>query len=455
MKCVFRPFSALLGVLMSVCIVDTPVARSQTQLDLQAFGKPANGWQAVGDVSVPFAKPQTMTVRGGDGVFAFVPARRVLAPDDLVTSTEYGDIELELDYLLAAGAQATISLQDVYDLVIKDDQGTLQPTTSNNGGVLGYAPRQQVSKAPGLWQNLKITFRAPKFDQAGVKTEPARLLTATLNGVTIHDNVQLRPRTGVSETARGPLRIGSVAGAIAFRNVQVNTAEITQRSAGNNNQPNPILVDAQTTRVLRSFVDIPGRIRVVHAVSVGHPQQVHYSYDMDHGNLVQAWRGDFLDATPMWHNRGNGTARALGTPIYFGTPTLAVAQLNEKDTAWPTDTAGTGYRPRGYQLDQQDQPTFNYDLYSTTIEDKTVALHDGTGLSRTVQVANAPADLYLQLAADTTIEDQGNGVYLVGDKAWFIKVEDSGKDKPFIRSHQDRQELLVPIRTSVRYSIIF
>lgn len=454
MKRFFRPFDALLGILLLVCIMDFHVAWAQTQLNLQSFGQPAEGWQDVGDVSLNFAKPQVLTVRSGSGVLAHVPARRVTV-EDLVTIAEYGDVELELEYLLAAGSSALISLQDVYDINLNDGQGDLHPTAFSNGGVLGYAPRQQVSKAPGLWQTLKLVFKAAEFDQSGMKTTPARLILAQLNGVTIHENIQLRPRAGVADQARGPLRIGSVEGAIAFRNIKIGSPVTQQVSQGNNNQPNPILVTANTTRVLRSFVDIPGRIRVVHAVSVGHPQQVHYTYDMDHGNLVQAWRGDFLDATPMWHNRGNGTARLMGTPIYFGTPKLVLAQLAAREEAWPSDTSGTGYRPRGYRLDQQDRPTFQYEMYGTTIEDTTTPLPNGTGLTRTVSVADAPGDLYVQLANAESIEDQGNGVYVIGDKSWYIKLDDSGRGKPFIRDNQGGKELLIPVSNSISYSIIF
>lgn len=88
----------------------------------------------------------------------------------------------------------------------------------------------------------------------------------------------------------------------------------------------PIMVEASTNTILRSFIDVPGvgtgspgtanprtaPVRVVHAVSVGSPEQVHYSYDLDKGAVIHVWRGQFLDATPMWHDRGNGVSRPMG-----------------------------------------------------------------------------------------------------------------------------------------------
>ena len=460
MKYLTKPVWILTGVLLCFCVAEIRAqVSSEGQVDLTAFKQPANGWQTVGDVSIQWAKPQIMTSSSGEGIVVHIPKRKAKV-DDLISLATYGDIELELDYLLASGSNATLSLLDAYKIVLADTKGGLQPTAQSNGGTPGYAPRQQVSRAPGLWQRLKLTFQAAQFDNTGQKTAPARLIQAALNGVTIHENVQLQPTPGATEKPEGPIRITSIEGAIAFRNIRINKwVESPQPQAqsrrGNFTPPDPILVHAQTNTILRSFMDIPERIRVVHAASVGHTQQVHYTYDLDHGNLVQVWRGGFLDATPMWHNRGNGTSSVLGSPIYFGKPQLALAKLASTDAVWPQDTTGTGFKPKGYTLDSEELPTFNYQLYGAVVNDATKPLLAGNGFTRTIQVNNAPEGLYLQLAKATTIEEQGSGVYVIDDKSWFLKLEGNGKDKPFIRNHQDGKELLIPIRTSVSYSIIF
>ncbi len=49
--------------------------------------------------------------------------------------------------------------------------------------------------------------------------------------------------------------------------------------------PDPILVDASSNIVHRSFMDIPDGPRVVHSANVGSPKQLHYSFDMDNGML--------------------------------------------------------------------------------------------------------------------------------------------------------------------------
>ncbi len=108
----------------------------------------------------------------------------------------------------------------------------------------------------------------------------------------------------------------------------------------------PILIHAPVNTILRSFVDID-TFRVTHAVNVGSARQLHYTYDLDKGMIVQVWRGDFLDATPMWHSRGDGSSRPVGSVQQFGLPMLAMEQLNSSAVAWPTIQQDPPTDPKG------------------------------------------------------------------------------------------------------------
>src|SRR5690606_31495416 len=338
------------------------------------------------------------------------------------------------------GSNSGIYLQGRYEIQLLDSWGVVNPTAGDNGGIYerwdgskpegqkgfqGYAPRQNVSRAPGLWQQLMISFQAPKFDGDGNKIQNARILRIELNGVVIHENVELfgPTRGGMenNEKAQGPLRIQGDHGAVAFRVIKITSydkprpalseldyiiyggrfeeepdlntltpevkgssevltsrlepksdqylirykGELDIKEAGeytfnlnvpgglgrvtvNNeealdfgrgyrkgsvqlpegivpfellyskfmdwvepglglaiagpgirefqlsnsndvqvNETDPILVDYKEKPILRSFMDIPGKTRVTHAVSVGSETKVHYTYDMDHGSLFQ------------------------------------------------------------------------------------------------------------------------------------------------------------------------
>jgi hypothetical protein len=215
----------------------------------------------------------------------------------------------------------------------------------------------------------------------------------------------------------------------------------------------PIYVHATSNTLLRSFVDLPGNIRVTHAVSVGTPEKVHYTYDMDNGSIVQLWRGEFLDATPMWHDRGDGSSRARGAALHFA-PMPTVEKLSSASTTWAKDTTGTRFRTKGYKLRDNDQPTFIYQLSDATISDAITLLNGGQGISRTLTIQNGGAGFYVRLAEGTNIERISDDLYLINDKAYYLKLET--KDvKPIIRESDGVKEMLMPVQNKITYSIIF
>jgi hypothetical protein len=202
-------------------------------------------------------------------------------------------------------------------------------------------------------------------------------------------------------------------------------------------------------------MDLAGSESVVHAVSVGNPAQVHYTYDMDKGAVVQVWRGGFLDATPMWNSRGNGRSRPQGAVQRFGKPAFTIARLASPQAAWVADTAGSSYRPKGYVLDEQDRPTFRYLIYGATVSDAVRVLDNGQGLRREISVQNGSGDLYARLAAGTSIEQLSNGLYLVDGKSYYLQLEEASGAKPLIRDANGGKELVVPVRGKLSYSVLF
>jgi hypothetical protein len=287
------------------------------------------------------------------------------------------------------------------------------------------------------------------------------MLRVELNGVLIHENVELPgpTRGGLQgEKAAGPLRIQGDHGAVAFRNIRITTFDqprVEQIEPVRPNAVYPIFVQASTHPVFRSFMDIPDGPRVVHAISVGSEEKVHYTYDTDTGMLLQVWRGGYLDATPMWHSRGDGSASAVGVVQRFGNPAPALIRLATAQTAWKTDSTGTRFRPKGYALDINDKPTFKYSTYGTTVNDAITTMANGQGVTREMVIQNKIPDLYFRLAEAATITEMANGTYLVGDHAYYLKIEDAGGQKPLLRNSNGKQELIIPVVNKVKYSILF
>ncbi|WP_229311044.1 family 16 glycoside hydrolase [Larkinella soli] len=582
--------------------------------DLSAFPNIGKNWSIVGDVTADLAKNNALTSSKGTGTLVNLPDDK--NKSNLVTALQHGDVDLELDYMIAKGSNSGIYLQGRYEVQLLDSWGVKIPKAGDNGGIYerwddsrpegqkgyeGHAPRQNASRAPGLWQHLRISFQAPRFDAGGKKIENARMLLVELNGVTIHENVELTgPTRGPianDEKPMGPLLIQGDHGPVAFRNIMIRNydkprpeltnlkyavykgkfdkepdfAKLPPEAEGSSvilssnvtripneflirytgtlkvkepgeyafnlgtagggglmkinnqvvinpgdrggrgritlpagdvpfelmyakfmdwakpsiglavsgpgireylisdagssveNEPvEPIMIDAPSNTILRSFMDLPnvrtaqGRpMRVVHAVSVGSPERVHYTYDMDKGALIQVWRGLFLDATPMWHSRGDGSSRPSGMVQRMGAPVLTIGRLASPQAPWAADTTGSGFRPKGYMLDESDRPTFRYGVYGAAVEDAIRVLENGQGVRRDISVQNPSGDLFARLAEGSTIETLPNGMYAVDGKSYYLRVDDAGGAKPSVRSVGSRQELIVPVRGKLSYSILF
>ncbi|WP_345270760.1 family 16 glycoside hydrolase [Nibrella viscosa] len=607
----------VLGASLALAQAPAPKLTTLPLNDLSAFRKPTPNWRIAGDATADLNQKDVMTAKSGTGVLVNIPVPKqgYGMQYDLLTNLEHGDLDLELDYMMAKGSNSGVYLQGRYEVQLMDSWGDKTARVGGNGSVYerwdesrpegqkgyeGYPARQNVSKAPGLWQHLKISFQAPRFDAGGRKIENARMLRVELNGVPIHENVELSGPTrgplAENEVALGPLRFQGDHGPVAFRNIRyvaydkprpelmnlqytvyrghfenegdlgntppeaqgpiniltanvtripndflirytgtlrvkepgeysfnlgapggggqlrINNNVVVKPGGGNlrgtatlpagdlpfellytkfvswakpglglavagpgirefvisspvdggNDETEPIFVDAPTNTLLRSFMDIPNasgqgrRTRVTHAVSVGSPEQVHYTYDMDKGAIVQVWRGDFLDTTPMWHSRGDGSSRPRGTVQRLGMPELFVGKLASQQAAWATDTTGSGYRPKGYVLDENDRPTFRYQAYGTSVEDAIRVADNGQGVRREVTFRNPSADLYARLAEGSTIEPMPNGMYMIDGKSYIVRVEDAGGATPVVRSVGGKQELLVPVRGGkLSYSILF
>lgn len=473
----FRILTARISLSIVIFLAVAQGAEAQVRKrvdDLNDFKGSGKTWRMAGDVKADLSKPNVLITSPGSAVLVNLPDKEDRGRD-LFTVDEYGDMDLELDYMMARGSNSGIYLHGRYEIQLEDTWGSKRAAASTNGGIYerwdksrpeghrgyeGYAPRQNASRAPGLWQHLKVSFQAPRFDENGRKIEPAKMLRVELNGVLIHENVELSgpTRGGIGdEKATGPLRLQGDHGAVAFRNIVLTDFGVARPPEKEMVQPNqvyPILVNA-STNVFRSFMDVSDSHRVVHAVSVRGENEVHYTYDTDTGTIIQVWRGGFLDATPMWHNRGDGSSRPLGAVQRFGKPLPAITRLTSPQAAWKNDTTGTGYHPEGYTLNGRDYPVFHYRTNGVVIADAIEPLPLGEGIKREITVQGPAEGLYVRLAEGNAIAEIGKEMYLVDDGSYYIRLEDAGGARPIIRDADGKKELIISAANKLKYSILF
>ena len=574
--------------------------------DLKEFNNAGGNWHIAGDVKADYTKNHDLSFTPGSGILVNLPTPS--DRKDLFTNLKHGDIDLELDCMMAKGSNSGIYLQGRYEIQLLDSWGVVNPRSSDMGGIYerydnsrpegqknidGHAPRQNTSKAPGLWQHMKISFQAPRFE-GGIKVKNAKVLSIELNGILILENIELFAPTAGSvsevEVASDALRIQGDHGQVAFKNIVITQMDkpkpvisdlwitvlkgnfekvpdltekrgflkeptpiistnidgvpdngflarylgiIHVKEAGNykfrmvtkggtgslniNNQnliyfgsshqdssinlpvgdynfevffskymdwvksslivytegpgirefiisdptnipvdlPDPILVQANENTILRSFIDLPNKKRIVHAVNVGSPQKINYTFDMDNGSIFQLWRGDFLDATRMWTGRGDGTAKTLGSVLYLGPPAFPINKMSNANTPWKTDTTEMEFITKGYTLDDKGFPSFKFKILGATVTDKVKVLESGQGIQHEILVEKSAKDLSWRLADAKVIEEISPGLFLVDDKSYYVKVENSESLRPTIREQNGRKELIVPIQDKLTYSILY
>lgn len=587
---------------------------AQTSIPLKdmSFWKQGNAtnWQIAGDVNADLNQHDVMTITAGTGVLVNQPNKDNKA--NLLSAEEFGDVDVSFDFMMANGSNSGFYLMGRYEVQLFDSWGVKTARTGDCGGIYkrrrwdsnkkeilweGHAPYQNACLAPGLWQHMELSFQAPRFDASGKKTANAKMLKAYLNGVLIHENVEMTGPTGgpISETeaATGPFMIQGDHGPVAFKNMKVahfngksasiknisfsnyygsfkeaseflgkkpdttGTLEkltwevmpqtndyaqifkatlsipkagkykITTQMAGMNTvkvgnntilpeawshtsnkrtaavdlpegdvpiemmmykidgwmspalglwlegetlrpvpfhsfaslmaatPSDPILLDAKEATVFRSFMDFnvddngkPEK-RIVHAVNVGTPDRLHFTYDMDNGALAQVWKGEFLNTSPMWDDRGDGSSRPRGALLTLSdaTPFTKNAAENSSDT--PQSEAG--FRTLGYDLDANGMPTFRYKIYDSEMNDEIRVTEGGKILTRSVSTKTPVSGLLYKIASGKTIEMTANGLYLIDDKKYFIKLGDGVKAT--IQKVGNNSVLVAPLTDKLQYSI--
>ncbi|PZR39225.1 MAG: hypothetical protein DI538_07435 [Azospira oryzae] len=633
-------------LLLALCAFYTQAqeVKTLTLEDLSSFKPQAGNWQIVGDVTMlpdvdihttppaPVAEkgkkskksqagpaaehPKAVTFTAGAGIL--LNMNDETKKDNLVSAFEHGDIELELEVMIPKGSNSGIYLQGRYEVQLLDSWGVKDAKYSDIGGIyrnwenepgkiyMGKAPLSNPAKAPGLWQKFKISFRAPRFNAAGEKIANAKFVSVELNGVKIHDNVEVPLPTGGpienNEKPLGPLMIQGDHGPVAFRNIKYKlvkelsatlsnityktyygnfkfiddfaklkpaatgsipelTCEVLEKENGygviyngtitvpedgdyhfalaytggarllisnqqltnfqstdawrmdqatitlkagsypfeiynykdaswepprlglyletagapkplhafnsyppDDNPTSPIFISAGSTpRLLRAFLNFKNggfNQRLTHTIGVGDPSGTHYVYDMKSGNLVAVWHGEFVDATPMWHDRGDGSFTPRGAVQYlFNNEPLAF--LPSPDAAFPsmkkeTQLSDTPYKGKGYSIQEDSgRPVFMYTYDGLEVEDKIYPDDNNRIITHEVAIKNrgTKPGLYYKLAEGTTILSLSNGWYAIDDKSYYIKP--AAGLQPVIREVNGKKELIVAADSLVKYSIIW
>jgi uncharacterized protein len=132
---------------------------------------------------------------------------------DLVSDDTFRDFTIRCEYMIPKSSNSGLYLRGRHEIQILDDFGSTRLRPGSNGGIyITKAPPANVSRKAGQWQQAEATIKGNR-------------VTVILNGVKIHDNVEVNKATGghLDENIDqpGPIMLQGDHGAIAFRNIRI------------------------------------------------------------------------------------------------------------------------------------------------------------------------------------------------------------------------------------------
>ena len=157
------------------------------------------GWKPV-DATLDRDDPTRFRLRDGNGALVNVGFDAGGATH-YTSDYEFGDGEYEINYMLPEAGHSRLWLQGRYAIELTAYRG------------------------PGLWHELKLSFRAPRFDAQGVKVENARIERLEVDEQLLHEKVELTGPSATAplttEAANGPLVVDGKLGRVAIGGLRV------------------------------------------------------------------------------------------------------------------------------------------------------------------------------------------------------------------------------------------
>jgi hypothetical protein len=155
------------------------------------------------------------------------------------------------------------------------------------------------------------------------------------------------------------------------------------------------------------------------------------------------WKGDFMDASRHWVNRGQGFQPPSGDQLVTVNRGIPFAILESQTTAWPK-VADEKLKPtfKGYHLNKQQQPTFNYHFGPVKVQD--FAAPTPEGFTRTIKLevpapGAANEQLYFRALSGSRVQSGNERSFTFNDDL-LVNVSAS-EHPPFTREN----ELLIPV----------
>jgi hypothetical protein len=183
------------------------------------------------------------------------------------------------------------------------------------------------------------------------------------------------------------------------------------------------------------------------AITVGYPELVHVAFDGNQVRLAAAWRGKFFDPQGTWTGRAGVVTGPLGTDLIRMPEGPAFATLAGPDSPWPAAPEGgreAGGRFKGYRLDAQARPVFEYEVAGVAVAEQPLPQlrPGGASLVRRFELASEleVAQLHFVAAQGKKIEPVEGG-WRVDDK--LVVTLRAPQFKALVREQGELRQLLL------------
>jgi len=184
-------------------------------------GKNLSEWVSVkGGKAKWDVKDNAMTVNGTDGI---------------KTVKSFGDAQIHIEWRTPAEVKGDgqgrgnsgIFLQSNYELQVLDSYGNRTYSNGQAGAIYKQTmPLVNASKGPGEWQTYDIIYKAPVFNDDGIKVSSA-YITVLHNNVLIQNHTEIKgttPYIGLPQNkAHGklPLMLQDHSNPVSYRNIWI------------------------------------------------------------------------------------------------------------------------------------------------------------------------------------------------------------------------------------------
>lgn len=115
-------------LLLVICTVGFDFLFAQNTLplaDLSYFQSPGPSWKLAGDVRSTFTQKDVLTTTPGTGILVNFPDKKNPGKD-LISNIQHGDLDMELDYMMAMASNSGIYMQGRYEIQLLDSWGRYQ-----------------------------------------------------------------------------------------------------------------------------------------------------------------------------------------------------------------------------------------------------------------------------------------------------------------------------------------